>query len=71
LHEHLQQRIFAAVEGGVDCRQKDFTDMVMIAGRDSILQERKPWVQTALFNDRSWYRQVRDAAVEESIVTFM
>jgi len=39
--------------------------MVMMACRDSILQERKHWVQTALFNDK----QVRDAAVEESIVT--
>jgi hypothetical protein len=46
--------------------KKTFTDMVMMACRDSILQERKHWVQTALFNDK----QVRDAAVEESIVTF-
>ena len=40
--------------------------MVRMAVRDTIVKERKHWVQTALFNDK----QVRDAAVEESIVTF-
>ena len=64
LHEHLQQRLFAAVKAAWTVEKKTFTDMVMKACRDLILQEHKQWVQTAMFNDK----QIRDAAVEESSV---
>jgi hypothetical protein len=64
LHEHLQQRLFAAVKAAWTVEKKTFTDMIMKACRDSILQEHKQRVQTALFNDK----QIRHAAVEVSSV---
>ena len=65
LHEHLEQRLFAAVLAVWTVEKKTVTDLVMKACRDSILKQREHWVQTVLLTDQ----QIKDAAVEESSVT--
>ena len=65
MHEHLEQRLFAAVKAVWTVEKKTVTDLVMKACRDSILKQREHWVQTVLLTDQ----QIKDAAVEESSVT--
>jgi hypothetical protein len=65
LHEHLEQRLFAAVKAVWTVEKKTVTDLVMKACRDSILKQREHWVQTVLLTDQ----QIKDAAVKESNVT--
>ena len=65
MHEHLEQRLFAAVLAVWTVEKKTVTDLVMKACRDSILKQREHWVQTVLLTDQ----QIKDAAVEESSVT--
>ena len=64
LHEHLEQRVFAAIKATWAVEKKTFTDMVLKKCRDSIIKERGRWVEMVLLTDM----EIRDAAVEDECV---
>jgi len=64
LHEHLEQRVFAAIKATWSVEKKTFTDMVLKKCRDSIIKERGRWVEMVLLTDM----EIRDAAVEDECV---